>query len=431
MLSQEKFPWIRNKVRAAKNLAFIHGSRRRFRRFEASFHPETWRRHDSLLAWAESQVASFDEEESLRLYRESEDPVVRQGYKLATSAVQQFRNRCREFDHIRILIHVPPATVSSAGFSLFSNFLQSFRFLGVPVREFGWFDDTREILEDFQPTVLLTSDHDGYLSRINWKSIAEYRQTRPLGVGLTASLQEYGNTSLQNRLNWADQHDVNFYYSFRAPQYVSERYRPFFERGYQILHLEFGANPLLYYPVPGIKRDLNYVFLGSSNPDKRDRLYSYCGPVFSEYPGYIDGPWWSSIAGFGSPETHRFLCARAKVGLNLHIQNQIDWACELNERTYNLAACGVPQLIDAPKLLFARFQPDSFFVADTPAEYKNQFKDIMNDPQEAQRRALQAQREVFTNHTVFHRVKAFVESLLRQAGRSPNEIRLEGERMKS
>jgi spore maturation protein CgeB len=107
------------------------------------------------------------------------------------------------------------------------------------------------------------------------------------------------------------------------------------------------------------------------------------------------------------------MCARAKVALNLHIQNQIDWPSELNERTYNLAACGVPQLIDAPKLLFKRFQPDSFFVASSPAEYQKYFRFALNDPKEGQRRALQAQREVFEKHTIFHRAEAFIEAMSR------------------
>ena len=386
-------------------------SAREFKKFEAAVHPETWRRHDELLGWAEDQSCLSTNVESSRSYLESDDPVVRQGYVLVRNTMQYFKDRCRGLDHLRVLIHVPPATVSSAGFSLFSNFVQSLSFLGVAAREFGWNDQTRKVLEEFQPTVFLSSDHEGYLSRIDWESVAEYRRAKTCRLGLTASLEEYGNTSLESRLKWADQHNVDFYYSFRAPRYVRERYEEFLDRGYQILHLEFGANPLLYYPVPGIKRDLNYVFLGSTNPDKWPRYFSYFRPLFAEYPGYIDGSWWSSIPRFGSSATHRFLCARAKVGLNLHIQNQIEWASELNERTYNLAACGVPQLIDAPKLLSAKFEPDSFFAAETPSEYMSLFNEILKDPEEAQRRALQAQREVFESHTIFHRAQGFIAGL--------------------
>jgi hypothetical protein len=405
---RKKFPWIRNKVRAAKNLAFIHGPGRRFKKFEASFHPLTWARHDELLAWAEAQAALTKGAEAESV---SQEPVVRQGRELLQGLRRQFENRYQDSEQLRILLHVPPPTVSSAHASLGANFIQSFRFLGIAAEALAWYDDTRKTLKEFRPTVFLTVDHAGYLSQIDWEAIREYRKQQILRVGLNAALREYGNTRLAGRLDWAKRHEIDFYYSYKSPAYVQQRYGEIFERGYSIFHLEFGANPLVYFPVPGIERDLNYVFLGSTNPDKWERYYSYFGPILKGYPGYIDGPWWQSISRFGSAQTHRYLCARAKVALNLHIRNQIDWPSELNERAYNLAACGVPQLIDEPKLLASRFSADSFFVARTPGEYKDLFARALGDPKEGERRALQAQREVFAQHTVFHRTETFVEEL--------------------
>jgi hypothetical protein len=411
MQGAKKFPWIRNKLRAAKNLAFIHGPGRRFRKFERSIHPQTWARHDELLSWAEAQAASVNPTD--RGCLATQEPIVSQGRELFQGLRGRFENRYQEFQQLRILIHVPPATVSSAHYSLGSNFAQSFRFLGIATRELGWHEDTRNTLEEFRPTVLLTIDHAGYLSQIDWEAIRDYRRHQILRVGLNAALQEYGNTRLAERLEWASRNEIDFYYTFKSRGYVEKRYHEILDRGYSIFYLEFGANPLVYYPVPGIKRDLNYVFLGSTNPDKWSRYYSYFGPILKNYPGYIDGPWWQSISRFGSSDTHRYLCARAKVALNLHIPNQITWPSELNERTYNLAACGVPQLIDEPKLLSARFRADSFFVGSTPEEYEVWFEKILNDPDEGERRALQAQKEVFAQHTVFHRTENFVEQLAR------------------
>jgi spore maturation protein CgeB len=96
--------------------------------------------------------------------------------------------------------------------------------------------------------------------------------------------------------------------------------------------------------------------------------------------------------------------------LNVHLPEQIEWACEVNERTYQLAACGVPQLIDHPKLIGKIFSRDELFVADTPAQYTRIFEDIVNQPKPAQQRALLAQKEIFSKHTTFHRA----ESLLLQ-----------------
>ncbi len=403
--------WLSHKRMIARNLYHRYGPARRFRKFEASIHPQTWARHDELLKWAESMGAEKEANEAVQLYEESSDPIVRQGYKLKQQVMLQYKNRSSEQHHLRILVHVPPSNISSAYSSLCANLVQSFRFLGVEAWELKWQDSTREVLDSFQPTVLLTIDHEGYLSRIDWQSIKAYRKVKVLLLGLNASLEEYGNTPLNKRLNWAQQHEVDFYYSFKTQPYVHNRYNAILEKGYEVFTIEFGANPLLYYPVPGVERDLNYVFLGSTNPDKQPRYYANLNHLWKTYPGYIDGPWWSLISRFGDSETHRYICARAKIALNLHIQNQIDWGSELNERTYNLAACGVPQLIDAPKLLFERFRPDSFFVANTPAEYEQLFTKMLNDPEEAQRRALQAQQEVFERHTVFQRAEQFINEL--------------------
>ncbi|MGE0882723.1 MAG: glycosyltransferase [Blastocatellales bacterium] len=404
--------WFENKQRAAKNLAFLYTHGRRFKKLEESIHPETWARHDELLLWAESKVAEQAINESAQRYKESDDPIVRQGYELAQQVKQKFQGCRRDCHQLRILIHVPPANVSSAYSSLCANFVQAFQFIGIQTRALEWEDNTDEVLERFKPSILLTVDHEGYLNQINWNAVSEYRQSHNLHVGLNASLQEYGNTPLPGRLEWAEQHEISFYYSFKSQEYIEARYQEILKCGYQVFHLEFGANPLLYYPVPGIERDLNYIFLGSTNPDKWPRYHSYLGSLWQEYPGYIDGPWWHLISRFGGVATHRYLCARAKVALNLHIHNQIAWASELNERTYNLAACGVPQLIDYPKILPERFSPESFFFARSPAEYQSNFKIALNDSAEAQRRALQAQKEVFYRHTSFHRTDSFATQLL-------------------
>ena len=87
---------------------------------------------------------------------------------------------------------------------------------------------------------------------------------------------------------------------------------------------------------------------------------------------------------------------------------RIEEASELNERAYALAACGVPQLMDAPKLLPERFGPRSVYAASTPREYEAHFLRILREPEEARERALNALEDVFARHTVLHRAEAFL-----------------------
>ena len=386
----------------------------RFRRFEEAIHPATWAEHDRVLTWAERlAIGESEDPVSALLPDEADDPVVRLGRELRRNALEHFRGRLASSAAPRMLIHVPDAHHSPGGYSLFNNLRQALDFIGVPARELPFNCNIREYLDDFQPTVLLTSDHESYLSRLDWSEIARYRRTKRLRVGLTASLQEYGNTPLDGRLDWARRHGVDFYYSFRAPEHLAVRreYRPFYEDGFRILSVEFGANVLQYYPVSGVRRDLDYVFLASSNPDKWPRYFAYLSRLLRRHPGLLDGLGWRRVSRWAPQPAHRYLYARARVGLNLHIADSVDWPSELNERTYILAASGVPQLVDNAKLLPERFSSRAFYIATSPSEYADMFREMLADESEARSRSMTALREVYERHTCFHRAESLVRQL--------------------
>lgn len=126
----------------------------------------------------------------------------------------------------------------------------------------------------------------------------------------------------------------------------------------------------------------------------------------------ISRPFWPQAARARVDEPlHRYLYARAKVGLNLHVPFQLNDATELNERAYNLAACGVPQLMDNPKSLPERFRPESVYVGATPAECRQQFERMLKRPEEARERALNALEDVYAGHTIFHRANTIMSQL--------------------
>jgi hypothetical protein len=385
-----------------------------FLKFEDRIHPQTWERHDELLAWAEGCAKKAKELERPELYEKSTDPLVKQGHLLAEQAKTIFHNKCADLKDLRILVHVPSFRVSPAGYSLFNNLVQALNFIGVSARALAWEESAATALNDYHPNIFITSDYQVYLDQIDWPAMAAYRKQNKLKLGLTASLEEYGNTPLAGRLVWARQHDTDFFYTYRTPEYIKSRkeYEPFFKNNYPIISIPFGANPLSYYPVPAIEKDLDFAFLASRNRAKWQRYFEFLEPIFNKYPGLIDGPGWLKIKSFTfNQDRDRYIYARAKIGVNLHLDEQIRWAGELNERTYMLAACGVPQLIDHPKILADYFSLDGFFVAENPAEYATLFKKILDDPAEAQKRALLAQREVFERHTSFHRAEAFAKAL--------------------
>lgn len=386
----------------------------RFFAFEKKINSLTWKNRESVIAWAEKCLEKKAEYEDPKLYAKSDNPLVRQGYDLKQKTEKKFKNIFAQNSNIRILIHVPDQRLSPGGYSLFTNISEAFEFIGIPTRILGWNDSTKQALNDFHPNILISSDHAVYLERIDWGAIAEYRKNNSLRIGLTAGLAEYGNTPLLERLNWAEKHNIDFYYSFRDPDYIRARkeYQPFFDKGYKIIFLPFSANIIHYYPIPNIRADIDYTFLASTNKVKALRYAEYMLQIVSKYKGIIDGPGWQKIRNFNfNPERDRYVYARSKVGLNIHLQEQIDWSCEVNERTYMLAACGVPQIIDNAKLLPKLFSENAFFIAKNPKEYRKYFKIILNNPKIGIERALIAQREVFEKHTAFHRAENFIKAI--------------------
>lgn len=378
--------------------------------FDHSINARTIKNHEKIIADAELALKNKETHESADAYAESPDLLVRQGHALKMQVEQKFRDMYSGKSTERILIHVPDPTFSPAGYSLFTNLAECLAFIGVPTHILGWEDNTKDAIDKFNPTVLLTSDHASYLERIDWEAIRRYKETNHLKIGLTASLAEYDNTRLDERLGWAKKHEIDFYYSFRDETYVSEReeYKPFFDAGYKILYLPFGANVMHYYPVAGFKRDIDFVLIATK---KREHTI-FMKDIVKQHYGFIDGPGWKHAPNFKfDRDRDRYIYARAKVGLNVHLPEQIDWACEVNERTYQLAACGVPQIIDHPKLLDKLFSNDALFIADTPGQYSDFFETIINDPKAGQKRALIAQNEVFDKHTTFHRADSFMQQL--------------------
>ena len=387
-----------------------------FRLFEKRIHPETARLNGEVTRWSDRCLERKSEMEGRECYQGSSSALVKQGFELIESVKMEFAGKYTNLNPLRILVHLPAWRVSPGVHSAFNNFVIASTFMGIEARFLGWDENVERWLEDFKPNVLMTCDYRLFLERINWEEVLRYRRKNTLKIGLSAELEEDGNTALSGRLRWAKEHHVDFYHTFRCQDYITERtdYKEFFDEGYDIFSLEFGANPLLHYPIPNIKRDLNFAFLASRNPAKIPRYFSFLGKILQAYPGFVDGPGW----GFSNSDhfwcdRDRYIYARSKVGINLHIENQIQWASELNERTYILAACGIPQLVDHPKLLDSRFGPDSFFVAENPEEYYCLFEEILLNGEEAERRALKAQQITLEKHTVFHRTEEFILKLMK------------------
>lgn len=388
-----------------------------FRRFLGNIHPATWQKQLAIYAWLDEQAGKAATEQ-YDIFHESRDPLVRLGYELRDKVLSKFRQvKATTPNNYRIAIFVPDYAATAAGHSWFMNISAGLEYLGIPVARWHQGTPIQSVLDDFRPTIILANDGeeyhpDGYLEYLGLNAIREYRKSNKLRIGLVASPYPKSKMSLTARLAHSRRLGIDFYYSFQALDFISRHHTGYRDAGFHVLTLEFGANPLVYYPVPGVEKDLDFVFLGSAHFEKWCQYSSYFGRVMTECPGFLVGSYWpKAIRNRVAEPLHRYAYSRARVGLNLHVPFQLEDATELNERAYNLAACGVPQLIDAPKLLPKRFRPGSVFVGRTPTEYADQFQRILASPEEARDRAVSALEDVLARHTVFHRAESLLEQL--------------------
>ena len=320
--------------------------------------------------------------------------------------------------NLRILVHLPDFEWSPGGYSLFGNMISSLNFLGIPAEPLKWGESLQAALGRFEASCILTSDHESFLNRIDWDIFAspEEKNTAAPGtdrlpgwrweysVGGAACVGAKARCGLLLQLSGR---------RIRSRQRSLQRFLPARLPGFSV---EFGANLLHYYPVEKTLEDLDYVLLASSNPDKLERYLRYLGPILRKYKGFIDGPGWKRVSRYAPARTHRYLYSRGRVGINLHIPSSIESQNELNERTYILAACGVPQVIDKAQLLPQRFSSGCFFVAASPSDYLDAFVSALREPQMAREKARHALEEVFARHTTYHRMDAFVRNLKTQFG---------------
>lgn len=378
-----------------------------FEYFRFRVNPQTWSEHEKYINECEA-LANEQLNQDLR-----NDPVFLKSEQLRSKTISFFENRYKEKTGLRIMLHVPSIQSSAAGASIFRNWLDGLRFLGVQAYELPWGSDTTVAIKTFRPTVLLTSDHPNYTQQFDWDFIQKYRSYSPLAIIMTASHEHDGNSPNSFRLKQAQMRRISLFVSFRDDEYVQIWLKEWTESGFRVLSIPFSANPLIYYYVPNNNKPLDFVFLASSNlEEKLQRYKRYLMAIFHRYHGVINGPGWGQDELILTREYHRFLYAMAKIGINIHIPTSIELVSEINERSYIIACCGLFQLTDKPKTLYKVFNVDAIVSADTPSEYLEKFEYFLHCPEERLPFVQKGLECIYEGHTVFHRMDKFVQELL-------------------
>ncbi|MFZ5625323.1 MAG: CgeB family protein [Gemmatimonadota bacterium] len=180
--------------------------------------------------------------------------------------------------------------------------------------------------------------------------------------------------------------------------------------------LPFAADPSIYRPMRS--RDqfrANVVFAGVATP-RRERLLS----ELVEFGLAIWGPGWRSTPlrdycrgeALGIEDYVRAYNG-ASVAINIH--HTVDGGPgegerSLNQRVFELAAMGVPQVVDDRGDLARLFTPGQDLVAyRSPGELKTAVAELLQDRTLAERIAESGRRVALARHTYMHRMLALLE----------------------
>lgn len=185
-----------------------------------------------------------------------------------------------------------------------------------------------------------------------------------------------------------------------------------------VRYLPHGCDPSVHRPLRS--RDeyrANVVFVGDATPRRealvsevlefglavwgsgwrKTRLKDYCRGEMVEVDEYV-----RAYAG-------------ATVALNLHREGpegEVPSASGCNARTFELAAMGIAQVVDARADLPALFEPGSEVLTfDDPAALKALVRDLVQDHERADLVGQAARRRALSEHTYVHRMQVLLGSV--------------------
>lgn len=184
--------------------------------------------------------------------------------------------------------------------------------------------------------------------------------------------------------------------------------------GREVHVLPLAADPSVYRPVRS--RDqyrANVVFAGRATPHREALLTQLVEFGLALWgPGWRSGPLKDYCRG-EHLETDEFIRAYggASVGINIHDPAPDTGRSSCNQRLFELAAMGVPQVVDARGDLEAHFTADGTHVVavDDAEGLRAEVQALLEDPPEALSMAGRGRAHALAHHTYMHRIAVLLE----------------------
>lgn len=181
--------------------------------------------------------------------------------------------------------------------------------------------------------------------------------------------------------------------------------------------LPHGADPSVYRPIKTKDQyRANVVFAGSATPE-RERFLS----ELLEFGLALWGPGWrrTSLRDYCRGEirsTAEFVRAYggASVAVNLHhgagLHDGAQASC--NQRIFELAAMGLPQVVDERGDLSRFFEVGRDLVTfESPRDLKDRVQTLLQAPADAEEIGASARRTLLARHTHMHRMRRLLEAI--------------------
>lgn len=372
--------------------------------------------NEDFLVWADNQAKIEDELISNALLGICPkgftlNPLFYEGFHLRESSLQVNKNK-HSRQPFKFFIQLPEASFSMGGHSWFYSLGMSLKHQGVEV-DFFWGKNFKFNFNSEVENIIISSYNNLYLDFLNQSFIINASSQFRIRVGFTFPNHEDNQEIITDFIkNFKIFPNIFFYTFYDLEFFQNSIFRKTLNYyNIPIYSLPFGANPIYHFPAPYKQDKIDYIFLGSANYEKVDRYYQYFFPIINKFKGYIGGPGWDWEPEFTyNPKRDKYMYASAKVGLNLHIDNQIHYATELNERTYILSACGQSQIIDNAALLSKMFN-SYFSPSSDSSDYFSKISDIVSSyPNYNNIRELM--KYTFMYHLTFNRTDVFINNLL-------------------
>lgn len=211
---------------------------------------------------------------------------------------------------------------------------------------------------------------------------------------------------------------------FAAGSDVAARLEAALGRPVELLPL--AADPSVYRPVRSKDHyRANVVFAGGATPGRELYLSDLL-----EFGLAVWGPGWrrTTLRDYCRGElrdTAEYIRAYggASVAVNLHrdLEAPAGERAYCNQRVFELAAMGLPQVVDFRADLVRWFEPGRHLLTfSSPAELKARVEALLHDPPHAEELAQGCRQHALAHHTHMHRARRVLEATgLRPAGDDP------------